>query len=116
MKPLKVSKKDYKAVIDSIKHWEKDVIKPLKRGEKITRGVYMDDSCPLCKLQPGPDCSHCPYYRFYKHPCDARPEGHWSHFDRVMLAKHFFRKRAIKKAIEMRNALAKIIGEKEISE
>lgn len=60
-----------KAIKDSIKHWEDDIVKPLKEGRKIKHGstlIWQDTQepipcftshCPLCHAV-GFGCSLCP--------------------------------------------------------
>ena len=49
-----------KAIEDSIKHWEEDIVKPLQEGRTIDEAYFWSstsivapiggDSCPLCKI------------------------------------------------------------------
>ena len=80
-----------KAIEDSIKHWEEDIVKPLQEGRIILRGLRWednyeevkckDDFCPLCNLyyvEELCDCTDCPliscgagstWRRFGINPC-----------------------------------------------
>jgi hypothetical protein len=63
-----------KAINDSIKHWEEDIIKPLREGDKIlinydreriwenakTKVKCYSGYCPLCDLIGSEDCCGCP--------------------------------------------------------
>lgn len=88
MARIQLTKREIRAVERSIKHWEKDIQEPLKRGEKIVGKEDLtwkssgeevkcyDQDCPLCALQKakfgeGYECEGCPYYRQYGHHCDA---------------------------------------------
>jgi hypothetical protein len=119
---MKLTKKDVTLVKRSIKHWDKDIIEKLKAGAKIfssvynywtmdgvnTKGVVPDygEHCPLCVVYAKKDgsCSGCPYLEFYGHCCDDI-EGHW---------REYTINPYLETAKDMRNALAKIIGEEEI--
>jgi hypothetical protein len=62
-----------KAIEDSIKHWEEDIVKPLQMGRVITDALLWadtheyvdcnDESCPLCHLYYDNmfhSCTYCP--------------------------------------------------------
>lgn len=91
---LKLSKKEIKAVKDSIKHWEKDIQAPLLKGDKIDeKGIrwistgqrvkFSEEDCPLCRFanEKSPfdfdACLVCPYFKKYGNSCD---EKHWLKF------------------------------------
>jgi hypothetical protein len=67
-----------KAIKDSIKHWKKDILKPLLEGKEITEYLYhprWKDSrrivrcygqhCPLCKYVKE-DCKLCPIPQYQR--------------------------------------------------
>jgi len=66
-----MKKSTIRAINASIKHWEKDILKPLQDGHKVVGGFFLkqwdngdrvhcyDIDCPLCRLF-GPDCPQCP--------------------------------------------------------
>lgn len=81
---MKLTKKDYKLVEKSIKHWNKDIVKPLEGGAKIEKtgmwgGLYWakkntkvrcnDTDCALCVEYFLKDCVECPIERFYGRTC-----------------------------------------------
>lgn len=98
---MKWTKRERKAIGDSIKHWEKDIITHLREGDKIILSTchdriwkntgeevrHLDADCPLCKLiglQSA--CDKCPYNKYYGYPCDrlgvvSKEHGHWRKFN-----------------------------------
>jgi len=38
------------AIKDSITHWQKDIVEPLKRGEEVDADAYNATTCSLCQL------------------------------------------------------------------
>ena len=100
--PTKISKaKTIQAIKDSIKHWEEDILNPLRKGRKILiinpdhlKSYYWGDTgesvkmgswcCPLCKLFSS-DCKYCPlescvlkgdaYVVFLDNPCFETAQG-----------------------------------------
>lgn len=70
-----MTKQTIRAIKSSIKHWERDILKPLRAGDKI-RGCpdcgciywqkngksvpYDQNACPLCKLYFDAYCVGCP--------------------------------------------------------
>ena len=88
---LKLTKREIAAVKASIKHWQRDMQKPLMEGRKIEHGHwdntddYIKDTagnCSLCKLVKlmtrGRDaCFKCPYYKRWGFVCDDISIGHW---------------------------------------
>ena len=102
MKKLNLTKEQIAAVEKSIKHWERDIIKPLVNGKYRGRKHYAEQ-CALCELYCHDiitNCSRCPYVIKYNAVCFKRDEL-WSNFDRD---------RTIGNAGRMRNALARIIN------
>ena len=92
---LELTKKERKAVEDSITHWIEDIwmvlLLPLVsiehdrynnsscfkvEGEPELFEIH-DSSryCPLCKMTKN-DCNKCPYFRYYGFNC-FRIESHW---------------------------------------
>ena len=86
------------AIRESIRHWEVDIIQPLKEGRVIgnmslswtdTQDPVLCTSkyCPLCDVYLDEDnldedlqeCEHCPYLKHYGYVCDD-PQGHWRAF------------------------------------
>ena len=91
---MKFTKEEIKAVKESIKHWKKDIEKPLLEGQKIIKNengflVWLvwentdtivkcyGKHCPLCKLvaKNDKDCFACPYLIKHKETCFSL---HWS--------------------------------------
>ena len=83
------------AVIDSIEHWNRDIVAELEKGRKIRACCWLDTDapvpmsawhCPLCKMcrmsiQGCVDCSRCPYVNKYFNPCDDEDnEEAWAVF------------------------------------
>jgi hypothetical protein len=85
-----MDKKTIQAIKDSIKHWEVDILKPLREGKKIggsliVRWLRKDGSlgkkevkcstadCALCKLfyHPYTDCDRCPLNIIDNDCCDS---------------------------------------------
>ena len=84
------------AIRESIRHWEVDIIQPLKEGRVIgihfVNLVWMDTQeqvpclskdCPLCDAyldySSMKKCKHCPYFKHYGYLCDHHL-GHWRAF------------------------------------
>lgn len=117
-----LTKEEEKAVKASIRHWEEDIIKKFEEGLRVSTDTTIIQwsngeaalvtgyNCPLCRLYSyyvlNENCHRCPYYEYYKHTCDFFPDeecppiGHWAKF---ILAP------TLKTAIEMRDALKKIL-------
>ena len=110
------------AIEESIKHWEKDIKKPLENGEVIEmRGKHeyydgtpywiagdevlmFSDNCPLCSIYFDQDfkrCRVCPYFLKYDHSCDSN-KGHW---------RIFFENPNLENANKMIEALKAILDE-----
>jgi len=86
-----------KAIEQSIKHWEKDILKPLLEGKEIYEGhrcrillwkhSYKEvkcytTSCPLCKFLEN-DCDCCPLtkYSYSKYSyCCHNMKSPWRNF------------------------------------
>jgi len=82
-------------IIKSIKHWEKDILKPLLEGGKIVKDEYNTllwendktrvacscGDCPLCQkyMASGNSCRKCPYFIYYGKPCHSEKEP-WFNF------------------------------------
>jgi hypothetical protein len=129
MEELKLNKEEIKAVEDSIKHWQEDVINMYNKGFKIKSTlswVWVQDdctvgrvkvdgsNCPLCELYYNTKtkaCGECPYFKYYNYRCDETEFsnntgikeriGHWSKF----VGDPY-----LETAINMRDALIKILG------
>ena len=113
------TEEEEKAIKDSIKHWEKDIVAPLCEGRKIIEQGYslvwedtkkkvhcMDLHCPLCHMVGKNEsrCSDgCPYYVHYDFSCDMTGDGHWAKFRE---------KPNLKTAVGMVNALKKLLPTK----
>ena len=88
---LKLTKREVAAVKASIKHWQRDMQKPLREGRKIGIGWLWDDGtkikdtdvhCSLCQLvglgdDDLLDCPSCPYYKRWGFACIDDECGHW---------------------------------------
>jgi len=86
------------AISKSIKHWEKDILKPLLKGNKIIKTAHLvlvwennlvnipfrSGDCPLCQNYLIDDsCRKCPYSIYYGNPCyfdDHGKEEAWFKF------------------------------------
>ena len=87
------------AIRESIRHWEVDIIQPLKEGRVIGNMTMSwtdtqeqvpctSKDCPLCDVYLDEDnldedlqeCEHCPYFKHYGYVCDD-PQGHWTAFN-----------------------------------
>lgn len=92
MPKLKLSAKEIKAVKDSIKHWQRDILKPLQDGNKIdsyhhwVKGekpvMFHGSDCALCDLRrqrKSNSCESCSYFEKYGYACSA-PNGTWYKF------------------------------------
>lgn len=113
------TEEEEKAIKDSIKHWEKDIVAPLREGRKIIEQGHslvwedtkkkvhcMDLHCPLCQMMSKNEsrCSDgCPYYVHYDFSCDIAKDGHWAKFRE---------KPNLKTAVGMVNALKKLLPTK----
>lgn len=87
-----MTKKLIRAIKASIRHWERDIVKPLEEGREIDKflwgGLWWEkttkqvpctiDSCALCRIFFFNDCIDCPlescgenstYEKFYENPC-----------------------------------------------
>lgn len=97
MGKLKLTKRDVKAVNDSVAHWKRDVLTKLKKGIKIKETIFgliwadnskevkcYSRSCPLCRIYYDNFCAACPYYKKYGISCtyidDGVLTGHWRTF------------------------------------
>ena len=71
-----------KAINDSIKHWNKDIVKPLEKGKMINKSFYGltwggsnlevkigGEYCPLCNIFGERECPGCPLHTI-KTSCD----------------------------------------------
>lgn len=101
------------ALKKSIRHWEKDIIKPLREGRKIyipnmswkdtgKKLKYRGEHCELCRVY-GDDCRNCPYYLSYGHVCDFHGvnEGHWVKFSHNP---------SLRTAVAMKKSLERILN------
>lgn len=105
---MKLTKKEIKLIEKSIRHWEKDIIKPLQDGDRIISGGmsrlfkstlgYVHDNAGDCHLCIGFRCTDCPYYKYYRTSCCV--EGHWAKYQR---------KPNLRTAKAMRDSLIKIL-------
>src|SRR4030067_3304715 len=95
---LRLTKKEIKAVEESIEHWKKDIRERLVVGDIIiiihgfpiywksdnTEVKMYDDSCALCLLTAKNNgyrvCTCCPYYKKYKTFCHTTPGRGWGDF------------------------------------
>lgn len=93
---LKLSEKEIVAVKESIGHWQRDILNPLKKNRKISRKdfvLYWKDTkeevkcqaedCTLCDLDQLRHifaCELCPYHVKYGHGCDSPRTGDWRRF------------------------------------
>ena len=116
------NEREVQAVKESIKHWEEDIIQPLRKGRVIThhswslvwadnlkRVPYTSKDCPLCDAYLDKEvsdeedseecCEHCPYYQHYAFTCDAH-SGYWTKFRNDP---------SLENAEEMKSALLKIL-------
>jgi hypothetical protein len=117
MKKNTITKAELKALKASVKHWEKDICKPLREGRQIDYkegdGLYWAGTlsyvpcyatdCPLCGISDI-FCGGCPLRRAYPEKC-----GRGSYYMR------FQDNPTLKNATAMRDALQKIIDTAEVT-
>jgi len=129
MKKIFMKSSEERALIKSIKHWEKDIIKYFEKGWtiysdngflnwiKIGKMVVSDkevdcyaSNCALCVLKKTSSCKDCVYTRYYgiscedEYKCKLRTKrGHWIKFKTNP---------CLKTATAMRDSLVKILKNK----
>lgn len=117
MKKMTITKDELKALKASVKHWEKDICKPLREGRQIDYkdgdGLYWagtlrlvpcySTDCPLC-LNSDIFCTGCPLRRAYQNKC-----GRGSHY------MQFHDNPTLATAEAMRDVLQNIIDTSEVT-
>lgn len=121
---MKWTKRERKAIEDSIEHWQHDIISRLRDGDKVLidschdrvwkstgREVeHMDSNCPLCRMVGLENsCVKCPYAKYYWYACDQleiaeKGAGHWRKFNIDP---------CLKTALGMLNALKRLLIQEE---
>ena len=118
----RLSKRQKRSLISSIRHWQRDIKAPLEEGIKIINdnGAYFVDypqkgkntnvpcyseDCPMCRAYYRVyTCTNCPYKLYYGFQCMEVGSGHW----------HAFMKNPnLKTCIAMIKSMQKILEEDE---